>query len=147
MPMWKVYYSDGAYTDEDKKEFAEAITGLYTQYNLPAFYVTTLFHELEADMFYVGGEQASGYIRIWVDHIARRIPDEYNRFWMDAVNKMIAPFTAERGHRWEVHIDNTPMDLWTIDGFYPPPADSDEEKRWARDNRPSPPLEAEENRS
>jgi len=141
MPMWKVYYSEGAYTAEDTQEFAEAITGLYTQYNLPAFYVTALFHELPADMFYIGGEQASGYIRIWVDHIARRIPDEYNRFWMDAVNEMIAPFTAERGHRWEVHIDNTPMDLWTIDGFYPPPADSDEEKRWARDNRPSPPLE------
>ena len=141
MPMWQVYYSEGAYTAEDKQEFAEAITGLYTQFNLPAFYVTALFHELPAVMFYIGGEQASGYIRIWVDHIARRIPDDYNRFWMDAVNKMIAPFTAERGHRWEVHIDNTPMDLWTIDGFYPPPADSDEEKRWARDNRPSLPLE------
>ena len=144
MPMWQVYYSGGAYTAEDKQEFAEAITGLYTQFNLPAFYVTALFHELPADMFYIGGEQASGYIRIWVDHIARRIPDDYNRFWMDAVNKMIAPFTAERGHRWEVHIDNTPMDLWTIDGFYPPPADSDEEKRWAHDNRPSPPLEEED---
>jgi phenylpyruvate tautomerase PptA (4-oxalocrotonate tautomerase family) len=147
MPMWKVYYSEGAYTAEDKQEFAEAITGLYTQFNLPAFYVTALFHELPADMFYVGGEQASGYIRIWVDHIARRIPDDSNRFWMVAVNKMIAPFTAARGHRWEVHIDNTPMELWTIDGFYPPPADSDEEKRWARDNRPSPPLETEEDRS
>src|SRR4051794_26281162 len=77
MPMWQVYYSEGAYTGEDKQEFAEAITGLYTQFNLPAFYVTALFHELPADTFYIGGEQASGYIRIWVDHIARRIPDDY----------------------------------------------------------------------
>ena len=140
MPMWKVYYSEGAYTTEDTQEFAEAITGLYTKYNLPAFYVTALFHELPADRFYIGGERASGYIRIWVDHIARRIPDEANRWWMEEVNRLIAPYTAERGHRWELHIDNTPMELWTIDGFYPPPADSEEEKRWARDNRPSDPV-------
>jgi phenylpyruvate tautomerase PptA (4-oxalocrotonate tautomerase family) len=48
MPMWKVYYPEGAYTAEDKQEFAEAITGLYAQFNLPAFYVTAIFRELPA---------------------------------------------------------------------------------------------------
>src|SRR5439155_25657 len=111
MPLWNVYYPEGAYTVEDKQEFAERITGIYTKYNLPAFYVSVMFHELPADTFYVGGEEASGYIRIWVDHIARRMPDEMSRWWMDQVNELIAPFTAERGHRWELHIDNTPMSI------------------------------------
>ena len=137
MPLWKVYYTEGAYSDEDKQEFAERITDLYTKYHLPAFYVNAMFHELPAGTFYIGGEKASGFIRIWVDHIARRIPEELSRLWMDQVNEVIAPFTGERGHRWELHIDNTPMERWTIDGFYPPPPDSDEEKRWALENRPS----------
>jgi hypothetical protein len=54
------------------QEFAESITELYTTYNLPAFYVSVMFHELPADTFYVGGEQASGYIRIAV--AGRRAP-------------------------------------------------------------------------
>ena len=70
--LTNVYYSEGAYTVEDKQEYAERNTGIYTKYNLPAFYVSVMFHELPADTFYVGGEEASGYIRIWVDHIARR---------------------------------------------------------------------------
>jgi len=43
----------------------------------------------------------------------------------------------ERGYRWEIHIDETPFDFWTIQGMKPPPPDSEAEKRWVKEDRPS----------
>jgi hypothetical protein len=51
---------------------------------------------------------------------------------------VIEPFATGKGLRWEFHIDETPKDLWMIDGFVPPPSGSDAEKLWARENRPIP---------
>src|SRR2546429_10024281 len=98
MPMWKVYYPEGAYTAEDKQEFAEAITGLYTQFNLPAFYVTALFHELPADMFYIGGGEGSGDIRVLGDPIPRRIPAHHKRLLVDAGQQEIAAISPGNGN-------------------------------------------------
>ena len=79
MPLWKVYYTEGAYTDEDKQDFAERITELYTKYNLPAFYVNTMFHELPAGASTSAewrhrGLSGSG------STTSRRIPDKLSRW-------------------------------------------------------------------
>ena len=57
---------------------------------------------------------------------------------MKRVNETIDPFVRQRGYRWEIHIDETPTELWTIEGLKPPAAGSEVEKRWAREDRPSP---------
>ena len=37
MPLWKIHHPAGAYTPEEKKEFAEAITRVYQAVPIPRF--------------------------------------------------------------------------------------------------------------
>jgi hypothetical protein len=43
----------------------------------------------------------------------------------------------DKGFRWEVHIDDTPIDYWTIEGLKPPAPESEAEKRWLLEDRAS----------
>lgn len=137
MPMWHIYHPKGIYTAEEKQEFSAQITGLYV--NLPKFYVIVIFEEVSAEDFFVGGEPHDRYVKISIDHIARTIPDPgRRRWWMETINQRLAPYLMDRGLRWEINIDETPFDFWTIDGYFPPAAGSGDERRWAAENRPSP---------
>jgi phenylpyruvate tautomerase PptA (4-oxalocrotonate tautomerase family) len=69
MPLWKVYHSAGAYTQEDKHAFSKRITDIYSQVPLPKFYVDVVFEEVPQDSFYVGGEPALNF-----DFISTRRP-------------------------------------------------------------------------
>ncbi len=134
MPLWIIACPPEAYTAQDKKAFADRITDLYAGFGLPRFYVSVVFQQLPKDDFFIGGEPSGDFIRVWIDQIARRVPEGRERWWMNKVNETLKPYVEDRGHRWEVHIDSTPFDLWSIQGLYPPPADSDEEKKWAAQN-------------
>jgi phenylpyruvate tautomerase PptA (4-oxalocrotonate tautomerase family) len=137
MPLWKIYHPVGAYTDEDKQEFARCITSIYRQ--LPKFYVGVVFQEVAPNSFYLGGEQAGDFVRIWVDHIARTFPNEEIKVrFLEACDRLFAPFTSKRGLRWELHVDETDFNTWSIDGMRPPPPDSVAEQRWKTENRSSP---------
>jgi phenylpyruvate tautomerase PptA (4-oxalocrotonate tautomerase family) len=140
MPLWNIYCPEGTYSVEDKRAFAERITDLYAEFGLPRFFVSVVFQELPKESYFIGGEPTDDFIRIWIDQIARRIPDEGRGWWMKRVRETVGPFVAERDLRWEVHIDDTPRELWSINGLKPPAEGSDEEQRWARENRASPPL-------
>lgn len=137
MPLWKIDSPEGAYSPQDKRELADRITDEYAQFGLPRFYVNVLFTELAKESFLVGGVPADDFVRISVDEIARSVPDEAKAVWMKRLRKIVAPFTSERGLRWEIHIDDTPNDLWLLNGFFPPAEGSEDEKRWALENRPS----------
>lgn len=137
MPMWIVNCPPDAYSAEDKQAFADRITDLYANFGLPRFYVSVLFQELPNDAFFIGGQPTGDFVRVWIDQIARRVPKGHERPWMERVNQTLAPFVADRGFRWEVHIDDTPFELWSIQGLFPPPAGSAAEKQWASDNRAS----------
>jgi len=136
MPLWKIYHPVGAYSAADKKTMAERITRLYGR--LPRFYVGIVFQEIAADSFFVGGEPTDRFVRIWVDHIARSLPVEARGWWIDQCNEAIAPLTRDRGYDWEFHIDETPFDIWSIQGMRPPPANSDAERKWIAENKPTP---------
>ncbi|MEV7603007.1 tautomerase family protein [Kitasatospora sp. NPDC089797] len=139
MPLWHVYHPPGAYTPPQKKQLADDVTGFYTRFGLPRFYVMVLFHQVEADSFLVGGEPAPDAVRIVVEHIARHTEDpELRRRTRERLAELLAPHTTDRGLYCEFHIDETPQDLWMIDGLTPPPPQSEAERRWARENRPSP---------
>ncbi len=136
MPLWKIYHPVGTFSSNERREIAEQITSIYKM--LPRFYVSVVFQAVAADSFYVGGEPASNFVRIWVDHIARTFNnDEIKRRFLALCSERLDPYIASRGLRWEMHVDETPFSLWSIDGLIPPLPDSDAEKRWKADNRPS----------
>ncbi|HME03167.1 MAG TPA: tautomerase family protein [Solirubrobacteraceae bacterium] len=137
MPLWRIECPEGVYSADDKREFAEQITDQYAEFGLPRFYVNVLFTELCKASFLIGGAPADDFVRISIDEIARSVPDGAQALWMKRVRKTVAPFTAERGLRWEVHIDDTPNDLWLLNGFFPPAQGSEDEKRWVLENQPS----------
>lgn len=139
MPLWKVYHPEGAYTAQDKKLLAERITGLYAAVPIPKFYVVIVFEAYGKDECFVGGEAHSKFIRFKVDHIARTLPGPILReWWVRKVDEVIAPHVKDRGYDWEVSIDETPFDLWSLQGELPPPFESKAEKRWVKDNKASP---------
>ncbi|MCI3133497.1 tautomerase family protein [Phenylobacterium aquaticum] len=136
MPLWKLYHPPGAFSAEDKKAMSTAITALYAR--LPKFYVGVIFEEVAPANFYVGGESRDNFVRIWIDHIARTLPTpEARARCVAAFDATLAPYIRDRGLDWEFHIDETPFDLWSIQGYRPPAADSEAEKRWIAENRPS----------
>ncbi|MGC4098377.1 MAG: tautomerase family protein [Nitrospira sp.] len=51
---------------------------------------------------------------------------------------VIAPFVKDRGYDWEISIDETPCDLWSLQGELAPPFESVAEKRWVKENKASP---------
>ena len=55
MPLWKVYHPAGAYSAQDKKEFVEKVTAMYSRVPIPKFYVVMIFEEVAAESLYVGG--------------------------------------------------------------------------------------------
>ena len=135
MPLWTVYHPPETYTAEDRQAFAEAVVSLYPI--LPDFYVGTVFREVPAESFYIGGKPVDGFVRIAVDHIARQFSsDAMRRKWLDMVNGALGPFLGERGLDWELHVDETPNELWLIQGMRPPLPNTAGEKLWMAEGRP-----------
>jgi phenylpyruvate tautomerase PptA (4-oxalocrotonate tautomerase family) len=138
MPFWKIYHPAGAFTPEDKRALSERITDLYR--TLPKFYVIVAFQELPPDSFYKGGEPVDNFVRIWVDHIARSFGSDkaLQAKWLGWAEQALAPYIKDRGRDWEIHIDETPFDLWRVQGMQPPPPNSEYEKIWKEQNKPVP---------
>ena len=59
-------------------------------------------------------------MRFSIDHIAYAMPAELREALLKFINKSIHPFVRDRGLDWEIHIDDTPRDQWTIQGMRPP---------------------------
>jgi len=140
MPYWEIFTPENAFSAEDKEQLSNSITQMYVDWvDLPRFYVVVRFHEMPTDSMYVGGVAKNNFVRVVIDHIARRMDDpEFRALCMAAIETALEPFVKERGHDWEVHIDETPMDLWRVQGLTPPAPFSDTEKLWAKENRPVP---------
>ena len=139
MPLWSVHHPPRTYSAQDKRDLAEAATGYYERVGLPRFYVVVLFHEFDPESFLVGGEPTGSTVRIVIEHIARHSSSpESRRRIGETIDSVVAPFTTERGLDVEFHVDETPRDLWMINGLWPPPSGSDAEQRWVEQNRPVP---------
>ncbi|KUF18676.1 tautomerase family protein [Streptomyces silvensis] len=140
MPLWTVHHTPGTFTDAEKHQLAARVADHYEELGLPRFYVVTLFHETRPEDFFVGGEPAPAGVRITIDHIARRNPDqESRRRTAQWIRSMLQPHLERNaGLHWEFHVDEISDDLWMINGLVPPPAGSGAEKLWAKDNATSP---------
>src|SRR5690348_18142491 len=83
MPLWNVYCTEGTYSSEEKRAFAEAITDIYAsdagglpEMTMPRFYVVVAFHDLPRDSLFVGGVPRNDFVRFSIDHIAYAMPVE-----------------------------------------------------------------------
>ena len=125
MPLWKIYHPAGAFTAEDKKALSRQVTGIYARIPIPRFYVVTIFEEIERDSLFVGGEPHNKFIRFRIDHIARTLPGPIAReWWMRTLDQILAPYVGDKGYDWEISVDETPFDLWSLQGELPPPFES-----------------------
>lgn len=138
MPLWQIYHPENAFTEDQKEALASAITEAnHTFVNIPRFYVNVFFHEMKS--MYVGGKHTTNFIRITTDTIARAMPTaEIRAEAMRGTEEFLAPFIKDRGYDWEIHFDETPRDLWRVQGLVPPVGYSEYEKLWMEENRPVP---------
>ena len=104
MPLWKIHHPAGAYSDADKSEFAEAITGIYTQIPIPAFYVVTIFEEVTRRTVrtstwaagHTSGSCASRSTRWPAPSPARSSASGGCTCWTE-----VRPFIGDCGYDWE----------------------------------------------
>ncbi|KAK4447136.1 putative oxalocrotonate tautomerase [Podospora aff. communis PSN243] len=143
MPLWLVYHPEGTFvTPESKQALAADVMTMYTGGGLPAFYVVVNFITLPHTSIFVGGKNPpveKPFIRFTVDHLAVHFGDDAERKLrvINTLDRLIKPHVADKGYDWEFSVDETPRELWKINGFIPPPHKSEAEAKWARDNRPS----------
>ncbi|KAK0711951.1 putative oxalocrotonate tautomerase [Lasiosphaeris hirsuta] len=140
MPLWLVYHPEGIFTSDAKAALAADITSIYTAVGLPAFYVIVNFISLPNSSIHVGGKSPSlekPFIRFSVDHIA--VHTEGDVKWQARIAARIEtklkPHIADKGYDWEFHVDETPRELWRVNGFVPPPHKSEAERLWAEKNK------------
>jgi len=139
MPFWTIYTPEHTFTAEQKNAIASDLTDGYSQYaGIPKFYVVTVFQEVPSESFYVGGKPVDNFVRIVIDHIARVTPVEARPLVLHLIESQLAPHIKDRGLNWELHIDETPIDLWRVQGLPAPPFGSEAEKKWIADNKPTP---------
>jgi len=139
VPLWTIHHSPDAFTSQHKQAFARDITGYYTRIGLPAFYVVVVFDEHAPDSMLIGGEPASGALRVVIEHIAIHLGgSEEMKGAARSLDAVIAKHAAPRGLYYEFHVDETPRELWMVDGLEPPPFGSRAEAVWAARNSPAP---------
>jgi phenylpyruvate tautomerase PptA (4-oxalocrotonate tautomerase family) len=139
MPLWKVYHPVGAFSAEDKRNLAKQVTDVYARIPIPKFYVVFIYEEMAKDSCFVGGEPNNKFVRFKIDHIARTLPGSVLReWWIRTLDTVIAPYVKDKGYDWEISVDETPVDLWSLQGEIAPPFESVAEKRWVKENKASP---------
>lgn len=137
MPLWNIYHTSNAFSIEEKSELAERITNIVYPH-LPSFYVGVVFQEASEKDFFIGGTPAENFVRISIDHIARTLPTPvWKADWRRRAKEALEPMFSSRGFRWELHVDETPREIWLIQGMVPPLPNTPAEKKWHADNHPS----------
>uniref|UniRef100_A0A914CIW7 Tautomerase cis-CaaD-like domain-containing protein n=1 Tax=Acrobeloides nanus TaxID=290746 RepID=A0A914CIW7_9BILA len=139
MPLHRIFYSPGTFSEQDKEALAAHITKLYTSVGLPAFYVVVLFLPVEEQNYFVGGKKTNKFVRIIVQHIARQFQNskQADKF-ISKYEEILAPFIKERGLDWEVHFEHVERNYWRENGLEVPLPNTIAEKEWVRLNKAVP---------
>lgn len=139
MPLWIFGHSAGAFTSEEKRDLAEAITQMYVDLGVPSFYVNVQFIPLGADDLYYGGRPHPKFTMISISHVARHMKESdeaAQKAFIVTVDELLTPRMTKTGMGWEYFIMEGARELWKIDGIAPPPTNSAMEKLWFKHNRP-----------
>ncbi len=146
MPLWQIHHPENAWNESEKQEFVNAITAIYTDIvGIPAFYVVVIFKEVESGDLWVSGRPQDTFVRLNIDQTARTLPGRVLReWWVHHLDEVIKPWVADKGFDWEFTITEPPADLWSLQGFVPPPFESVGEARWVKENKASEYSQAEQ---
>lgn len=142
MPLWDIHTTPNLLSPTEKKDLAKSITRIYVKRGpLPAFYVNVRFTTLPAGDTFIGGTEPtnSALIQIW--HLARQFQsDTQKQTFMAEVDKVLNPLLGEegKGAHWEYFIQESPRDLWKINGMVPPLPGTEMERRWVEENKAVP---------
>lgn len=103
MPLWHIYHPPTTFTTTaSKRSLATALTKLYTDIGLPAFYVNVFFHSMQPSDVWIGGvpqgvlEGETGevlerpFVRLVGEQIAVRMPDQDEVYaeWLGKVDEV-----------------------------------------------------------
>lgn len=137
MPLWRIYHPERFFSGDEQTQLASSITELYTNF-LPAFYVDVLFIPLAHTNIYIGGKPRNNFVRFAGEHIARKFDGDKARMtaMVKRFNLAVTPLMKAKDADWEVHIAETPFELWSINGMQPPPPGSEQEESWRAHGRP-----------
>ncbi|KAG2187541.1 hypothetical protein INT44_005230 [Umbelopsis vinacea] len=139
MPLHRFYYAQGLFSAQDKQEIAQRITKIYTDANLPAFYVNVVFIEVLEDSIFISGKPAPKFVRLVSQHLARTMDsNERKQAVLDKLEAAFGPYVKDRGLDWEIHIEEHERDLWRTQGINPPMPNTNAEKLWVKENKAIP---------
>ncbi|EED14410.1 conserved hypothetical protein [Talaromyces stipitatus ATCC 10500] len=123
MPYWKIYHGLDTLEPSDKTTLSKSITEYYTSLGLPAFYVNIFYFPLPEQEFYVGGVPQGKKISIEITHIAKQIDptiQKFSKYFKNSIDKILRPYTIDRGVQVEFCVVQVPPQLWRINGIDPP---------------------------
>ncbi|EFY98152.1 hypothetical protein MHUMG1_04552 [Metarhizium humberi] len=138
MPLWKIYHSADAFTTQEEKDaVARGATEFYVSKGLPSFYVHVIFFPIATENKFTGGTPQSRFVIIELAHIARNWDGDQKRATVikDSIDRVMRPFTIDKGIHLEYAVLEGPAALWRIDGIDPPEAFGPDEQEQAEANR------------
>jgi phenylpyruvate tautomerase PptA (4-oxalocrotonate tautomerase family) len=139
MPIWTVKHPTNVFTDKtEKQDLARKITDWYVSRGLPDYYVNVTFWKISNEDFYAAGQSASDKVLVEIMHIARHMDPEHKERAMgmkDDFDKLLRPYTLDRGLELEFNVTEAPAWLWRINGIDPPEAFGDGEKEQKEINK------------
>jgi hypothetical protein len=101
MPFWRIFAHPDTFSYEQRKGLTAAITKLYTDVGLPAFYVIVIFINAGEDQVWMGGQPKKNFVRIVIEQIARTMPGPeteagraHRTWWMDNINAVCFVFVG-----------------------------------------------------
>ncbi|KAK3714250.1 hypothetical protein LTR37_007836 [Vermiconidia calcicola] len=141
MPLWDIHSSPAFFSNQDKQDLATSFTRIYTERGgLPAFYVRVRFTEDAPSSSFSGGSKNDNFVHIQIWHLARVFRSNNHRdAFLNLVDGVLNPVMRHKGADWEYTVNESPRDLWKINGLVPPAAGSEMEKKWVEMNRPAVP--------
>ncbi|KAH8889327.1 hypothetical protein GQ53DRAFT_843007 [Thozetella sp. PMI_491] len=153
MPLWHVFHPPSTFDNyATKRALAKAITSIYTDRGLPAFYVNVYFHAVPGEDTWIGGvAQAAApdsgdpflsrpFVRLVGENIAVNMGDDTARkdAFSDRVTKYLTPLLQGKGYDWEFHVDETSKNMWRVQGLRAPEVGSEPFKLWVQENKAVP---------
>ena len=143
MPLWNIYHSPDVFASQDiRNQLASAITKLYTDGGLPAFYVVIHFIPLPKGNVFVAAKTRDEipFVRLCVEHMAVHRHEGIENFpsrFSETINGALKPYIADQGYDWEITVNDTPREFWRFNGIAPPPWKSEAEGVWVKTGRPT----------
>lgn len=145
MPLWNIYHTPDVFdSDTIRADLARDITHLYTSSGLPEFYVVVQFIPLQPGNVFVAAKPGNArdrpFVRLCVEHMAvhkHEAPEGMSMRFSKRIDQALRPYIGDKGYDWEITVTDTSRDFWRINGISPPPFQSEAEKVWFDNGRPS----------